>query len=50
MPYLAELATIPMTSRAPRLAERKASPVIQVGSERPERKKSSPVFMNFLSE
>ena len=50
MPYLAELATIPMTSSAPRLAERKASPVIQPGSERPARKKSSPVRMYLLKE
>ena len=32
---------MPITSWAPRLAERKASPAIQVGMERPERKKSS---------
>ena len=31
---------MPITSCAPRLAERKASPVIQAGSDRPERKKS----------
>jgi hypothetical protein len=32
-----------MTSTAPRLAEMKARPVTQAGSERPDRKKSSPV-------
>ena len=31
---------MPMISTAPRLAEMKASPVTQAGSERPERKKS----------
>src|SRR3954469_18744213 len=31
MPYLAPEAAIPMTSWAPRLAERKASPAIQAG-------------------
>ena len=32
---------MPMISTAPRLAEMKASPVTQAGSDRPERKKSS---------
>jgi hypothetical protein len=41
MPYLAPEAPIPITSCAPRFAERNASPAIQVGMERPERKKSS---------
>ena len=41
MPYLAPEAAMPITSCAPRLAERKASPAIQAGMERPERKKSS---------
>ena len=41
MPYLAPDAAMPITSWAPRLADRKASPAIQVGMERPERKKSS---------
>ena len=41
MPYLAPEAAIPITSWAPRLAERKASPVTQAGMARPERKKSS---------
>ena len=49
MPYLAPLAPMPMTSWAPRLAERKAKPVIQAGIERPDRKKSVLVFMYFLS-
>src|ERR1039458_6885117 len=34
MPYLAPEAAMPMTSCAPRLAERKASPVTQAGMER----------------
>jgi hypothetical protein len=38
---LAPDAAIPMTSWAPRLAERKARPAIHVGMDRPERKKSS---------
>ena len=37
---------MPITSWAPRLAERKARPVIQAGIDRPERKKSVLVFMN----
>ncbi len=41
MPYLAPDAAIPMTSWAPRLADRNASPAIHAGIERPERKKSS---------
>src|SRR6266545_648016 len=40
MPYWAPLADIPRISIAPRLAEMKAMPVTQAGSERPERKKS----------
>ena len=32
---------MPITSWAPRFADRKARPAIQVGMERPERKKSS---------
>jgi hypothetical protein len=35
MPYLAPEAAIPITSCAPRLAERKARPVIQVARLRP---------------
>src|ERR1700679_619318 len=34
MPYLAPEAAMPMTSCAPRLAERKARPVTQAGMER----------------
>ena len=45
MPYLAPDAPIPMTSWAPRLAEMKAIPVIQAGSDRPDRKKSVLVRM-----
>ena len=45
MPYLAPEAAMPITSCAPRLAERNARPAIQAGIERPERKKSSLVFM-----
>ena len=37
---------MPITSWAPRLAEMKASPVIQAGIDRPERKKSVLDFMN----
>ncbi len=44
MPYLAPEAAMPITSWAPRLAERNASPAIQVGMDRPERKKSSLLF------
>ena len=40
MPNSAPLADMPMISTAPRLAEMKARPVTQAGSERPERKKS----------
>ena len=40
---------MPITSWAPRLAEMNASPATQAGIDRPERKKSSLVFMNFLS-
>ncbi len=49
MPYFAPKAPIPITSCAPRFAERNASPVTQAGSERPERKKSLPVRMCGLS-
>ncbi|MBV6432694.1 MAG: hypothetical protein IANPNBLG_02836 [Bryobacteraceae bacterium] len=45
MPYFAPEAAIPITSCAPRLAERKASPVIQAGIERPDKKKSVDVRM-----
>ena len=45
MPYWAPLAAMPMISSAPRLAETKARPVTQAGSERPERKKSALVRM-----
>jgi hypothetical protein len=38
MPYLAPEAAMPMTSWAPRLADRKASPATHAGIERPERK------------
>ena len=40
MPYWAPVADMPMISTAPRLAEMKARPVTQAGSERPERKNS----------
>ena len=43
-PYWALLAAMPRISVAARLAEMKARPVIQAGSERPERKKSRLVF------
>ena len=45
MPYFAPEAAMPITSCAPRLAERKARPVTQAGMERPERKKSPLPFM-----
>ena len=48
MPYLAPLAPIPITSWAPRFAEMKASPVIQAGMDRPDRKKSVLVFAKFF--
>src|SRR3954453_8548224 len=41
MPNWAPLADMPMISTAPRLAEMKARPVTQAGSDRPEGKKSS---------
>jgi hypothetical protein len=44
MPYWAPLAAMPRISMAPRFAAMNASPVIQAGSDRPERKKSRPVF------
>src|ERR1017187_9653826 len=40
MPYFAPEAPMPMTSCAPKLAERKANPATQAGMERPARKKS----------
>ena len=46
MPYLAPEAPMPITSCAPRFAEMNASPVIQAGMERPERKKSSLLLTN----
>jgi hypothetical protein len=46
---LRAVAAIPRTSRAPRLAAMKASPVIHAGSERPERKKSRSVFSRRLA-
>ena len=36
---------MPITSCAPRLADRNASPVIQAGNDRPDRKKSVLVFI-----
>ncbi len=45
MPYLAPEAAMPIISCAPRFAERNARPAIQAGIERPERKKSSLVFV-----
>ncbi len=44
MPYWAPFAAMPRISIAPRFAATKARPVIQAGSERPDRKKSSPVL------
>ena len=41
MPYWAPLAAMPRISMAPRLAEMKARPVTQAGSDRPESRKSS---------
>jgi hypothetical protein len=46
MPYWAPLADMPRISMAPRLAEMKAIPVIQAGSDRPERKKSVDVVIS----
>jgi len=46
MPYCAPLAAWPRISSAPRLAAMNASPVIQAGSERPERKKSRSVLID----
>ncbi len=40
MPYFAPDAPMPMTSCAPRLAERNASPVTHGGSDRPDTRKS----------
>ena len=45
MPYLAPDAAMPITSCAPRLAEMNASRAIHAGIERPDRKKSSLVFV-----
>ena len=44
MPYWAPFAAMERISIAPRLAEMNAIPVIQVGSERPDRKKSVEVW------
>jgi len=49
MPYFAPLAAIPITSCAPRLAEMKARPVIQVARLLPEWKKSRLVFVTRFS-
>ena len=46
MPYSAPLAPMPTNSSAPRLAEMNASPVIQAGMDRPDRKKSVLLFMD----
>jgi len=46
-PYCAAPAPIPRISMAPRLAPRNANPVTQLGSDRPERKKSSEVCILF---
>ena len=46
MPYWAPLAAMPRISSAPRLAATKARPVIQAGSERPDRKKSMSVLID----
>ena len=48
MPYLAPLAAMPTSSSAPRFAEMNASPVTQVGIERPDVRKSDELFMYFL--
>ncbi len=45
IPYFAPEAAIPITSCAPRLAERNARPVTQPGIDRPEEKKSALPFM-----
>ena len=45
MPYFAPEAPMPITSCAPRLADRKARPVTQGGSERPDWKKSELVLV-----
>ncbi len=49
MPYCAPLAPMPTSSRAPRLAEMNASPVIQAGMARPDMKKSPLVFIERFS-
>lgn len=41
MPYLAPEAAMPITSCAPKLADKNASPATQAGMERPAMKKSS---------
>jgi hypothetical protein len=41
MPYLAPEAAMPITSCAPRFAERNARPAIHAGIERPELRKSA---------
>jgi hypothetical protein len=48
IPVLGAACTHPITSWVPRLVESKASPVIQAGMDRPDRKKSVLVFMYFL--
>lgn len=45
MPYFAPEAAIPITSCAPRLALRKASPAIHAGMLRPDMKKSLELFI-----
>ncbi len=49
MPYLAPEAAMPITSCAPRLAERKAKPEIHAGMLRPDMKKSLELFIPRLS-
>src|SRR5580700_3236196 len=44
MPYFAPEAAVPITSCAPRLADRNANPQIHAGMTRPARKKSVLVF------
>jgi hypothetical protein len=47
MPYFIVPPVQPRISRAPRLADRKASPATQLELRRPAMKKSSPVLVNF---
>ena len=49
MPYFAPLAAMPTNSRAPKLADMKARPVIQAGMARPDMKKSELVFIDRFS-